>query len=649
MGIFVYAGLYLLALAPGLPVGFVLFGRRHAAGWVVGAALGYFFTAIALWAVIASGHPSAIAFVLAWAAVTAIAWAAVRPATAPIVAVPAWTRRDTAALLVTLLLVPAIVGPPFAKLGATDADGNRYYRAYFTADFVWHMAVTAEIKKFAMPPRNMFMPHRPLHYYWAYFLLPGSAAGAGPRALANVETDLVANAIGTAFLLTASIFIVAWMAIPRAWPVAAAVALAVTASSAEGLVAVISILRRGGPMMPALRDLNIDAISNWWFGGLRVDGLVRCFWWVPQHSMAYVLGLGALSIAASAGSAAPLAACAIAGLCLAGSIAFNPFVGALFAVAWGAAALIDAVRSPEPLARIARCSTAAVPAAAGLAWCLVNQMTGGAHGMLQFGLLGNARHSPIFNLLLSLGPALILAGVGFVAACRLGRARSLTSAALLIVLSLCVMHLVVLTGDLSWVGFRAGQLVLITVPGLIAAGLSGAGAWKRVAIVAVVAAVCLGLPTTIVDVYNAQDIGNLSEGPGFPWTQVVDRQQAAALDWLRRATRATDTVQLDAIARDETTWSIIPSFAERRQAAGTPRTLVEDPEYQERSERVRTMYATGSAREAWEIARALRVDYVWIDEVERAAYASGMAKFETSPQYFVPAFRNARVAIYRVK
>ena len=74
-----------------------------------------------------------------------------------------------------------------------------------------------------------------------------------------------------------------------------------------------------------------------------------------------------------------------------------------------------------------------------------------------------------------------------------------------------------------------------------------------------------------------------------------------------------------------------------------------DPEYQERSERVRAMYATPSAKEAWNIAHALRIDYVWIDEIERAAYASGIPKFETSPAYFAPAFRNERIAIYRVQ
>src|SRR5206468_1180298 len=145
----------------------------------------------------------------------------------------------------------------------------------------------------------------------------------------------------------------------------------------------------------------------------------------------------------------------------------------------------------------------------------------------------------------------------------------------------------------------------------------------------------------------AQDITNLSPGPGFPWTQVLDTPHAEAVDWLRRATLATDTVQLDAVARGQTTWSLIPSFAERRMAAGIPRTLVDDPEYHARSERVRQMYETDAASDAWKIARSLRIDYVWVDEVERAAYPGGIAKFNRAPEYFAPAYQNSAVAIYR--
>src|SRR5205085_5650781 len=224
-----------------------------------------------------------------------------------------------------------------------------------------------------------------------------------------------------------------------------------------------------------------------------------------------------------AGAAWPLGVFVLAGLCLAGSIAFNPFVGALFAIVWGLSVMFEAVRTAKPVTALSRAAIAAVPAAAALAWCLANQMTGNAQGMLKIGLLGNARNAPLLNLLLSLGPALVPAVIGVILAAQARRARALVAPSLLLVTSLCVMHLLVLAGDDSWVGFRAGQMILAGAPGLIAAGLAATGGRKIVATSVVALAMCVGLPTTAIDVYNAQDITNLSEGPGFPWTQVLDR------------------------------------------------------------------------------------------------------------------------------
>jgi len=648
LGGLAYGAIYLAALVPGLPIGFRVFGRRHAAGWIVGAALGYFLTALALWAAIALGLPSVLTFVAAWIVLALVAFLAVRRGGAPLIALEPWTRRDTGALLLVLLLVPAIAGVPFARLGAKDAEGNRYYRAYFTADFVWHMAVTAEMKKFAMPPRNMFMPQRPLHYYWAYYLLPAAVAGTQTGPLADVENDLKVNALGTALLFVASIFVAAWAAVPRAAAVGWGVALAIVASSAEGAVALWRILRRGAPL-GALRDLNVDAVSNWWFGGLRVDGLPRCFWWVPQHTSAYILGLGAIAMAAAGGSAAPLEAHVIAGLALAGSVAFNPFVGAMFTVAWGLAMTVDAFRSRDRVfGRILRCAAAAGPVALALAWSVWNQMPGSAPSLVEFGLRGGAGHAPVWNLLLSLGPALVPAALGVALVRRVRGRASIVPAAVLAIVALLVMHLVRLQVDDSWVGFRGGQIFLAAVPALIACALAADG-WRRVGTAVVLAAFLVGTPTTIVDVYNAQDISNLSPGPGFPWTQVLDRPHVEALTWLKRATPADAVVQADPTSRGETTWTIVSSFGERRMAASLPRTLVKEPEYAQRSESVRRMYATSDAREASAIAHSLRIDYIWVDEVERRAYPAGAAKFDASPELFAPAFRNSEVTIYRVQ
>jgi hypothetical protein len=62
--------------------------------------------------------------------------------------------RDTRALAAIWVETLMLAVLPFARVGASDSSGNRYYRAYFTADFVWHAALTSELDKFSAPPRN---------------------------------------------------------------------------------------------------------------------------------------------------------------------------------------------------------------------------------------------------------------------------------------------------------------------------------------------------------------------------------------------------------------------------------------------------------------------------------------------------------------
>ena len=66
----IYVLLFALAAAAGLPIGFAIFGRRHAAGWVAGGLIGYGLTQLALWAVIVTGLASTTTFLLAWGILT---------------------------------------------------------------------------------------------------------------------------------------------------------------------------------------------------------------------------------------------------------------------------------------------------------------------------------------------------------------------------------------------------------------------------------------------------------------------------------------------------------------------------------------------------------------------------------------------------
>jgi hypothetical protein len=642
-GAWMYLLIYLLALVPGVPIGFALFGRHHAGGWIAAAVIGYALTAFAMWAPIAGHIPSLLTFVMSWAVVSALAWFACRWIGTPSITLPPWTSAGSTALLAVLVLTLAVATPPFAHVGRTDAEGNKYYRAYFTADFVWHTALTSELAKFSMPPRNPYLGRQPIHYYWTYYLLPAVASQVGPSPVRDVQLCLKMNALMTGLLLMSSVFLAAWTVAGRAVASAIASSLGLLASSAEGIYQTLKLWQRGVPLSE-LRNWNIDAVTAWPpLGGHRIDGLQRCLWYVPQHSMAYALGIIALAGAATAGPSTSLSAIALSGVALGCSVAFNPLVGGIFALAYGLSIGVAGWKEPRLVLRHA---AAAVPVVAALIWCASNQMVEGAGGFLQFGFLGASRQQPIFTLFLSLGPILFTGIAGLVAARGTSFAPALPYAVLAF-LSLLLMYFVRLSVDHAWMALRAGQMMIVALAALTARFIAASTTASRrlaAAVVVLLALIC-GTPTTIIDEYNAQDIHNLAMGPGFPWTIVVTPQQQRAYGWIRNNTPPGAIVQMDARSRERSTWSNIPSFAGRRMAGGLPISLLNIPEYAERSDRIRAMYSTGNPVEAAEIARSLHVDYVYVDEVERRAYPDGV-RFESSGA-FQKVFEEGPVAVYR--
>ncbi len=310
-----------------------MFGSTPA-GLIAGALIGYGITALCIWLPIATGYPSTTAFVIVWTVAVASTWLLVARG-APLIALPEWTPSTTAALCGVALLVPILTASPFLHIGDVDAEGNKRYRAYFTADFVWHEALTAELARFSSPPRNPYMASRPLNYYWAYYLLPAAATSTS-RGSPPIEQFLAINALCTGVLLVSSMFLCAWAALPRAWPTAIGVALTIVAASAEGLYALVRLARRGAPLS-GVRDLNIDAISSHWFSALSIDGIPRSIWWNPQHSTACALGLVALVVAARGGTRMTWRAAASAGLALGFALIMSPFPGGAMILVYGLA------------------------------------------------------------------------------------------------------------------------------------------------------------------------------------------------------------------------------------------------------------------------------------------------------------------------
>jgi hypothetical protein len=640
-----YLPFWAAAALPGVPVGLRVFGR-HAAGWVAGAAASYAVTCLVLWAVVAAGAASAPAFAAAWAIECAALYALAQALPRDAVRLRAWTPRDTAALSAVLLLVPVLMGAPYRNLGASDGEGRKYYRAYFTADFVWHMALTAELGRFQIPPRNPYMAHRDLHYYWTYFLVPAAVTSTVPGA--DVEASLKVNAQCTALLLLASFCLFAWTAGGRPAATALGVSLVVLASSAEGLAAAWDLWARGRPL-DALRDINVDAITAWWYNGLRIDGVHRTMLYTPQHGLSCALGLLGLLGAATAGARASRAVIATAGVLLGLAATLNPFLGAAFCAIYGLGVVSDAVLTRAPTRSLLSHWPAAVPPALAVGWGIVNAMGEGAGEALTIGWVGYARNAPARALLLGLGPVLLAALAGMLPD------RALPSAPVRMAmvglgLGLFLFYFVVLS-EKSWVGFRAGQIMLamLTVP--LARLFDRLMRWRtRAATLAVAASILVvGAPTTVADTRNAADIANLRMGPGFPWTLTVSAAQQDALRWIRANTAPEAVVQAEPMVRGRAHWSFIPTFAGRRTSSALPISLLPVPEYGERSRRVQRVFTATDMVAAHREARQLRIDYLWVDPEDRRAYPGVVERFEAAPDYFELRFRNAEVTVFRVR
>ena len=642
-----YLPFWAAAALPGVPLGRAAFGASPA-GWIVGLASGYAASCLLCWALIWSGAMSAAALVLGCAALAVGSGLAARAIRTPVVTLPAWTPRDSAALAAALLLVPALMAAPYRNLGRADASGTKYYRAYFTADFVWHAALAQEVGRFDMPPRNPYMASEPLHYYWTYFLVPASVAALGPSGVRDVEPVLKVNAVATASLLVASLFLLAWSAGAGAGAAALAVALVAIAASAEGLIAIVDLIRQGRPL-EVLRDTNVDAITAWKYNGLRIDGAHRTMLYTPQHGLACALGLLALVGAAFGASRASLPSIAATGVLLGLCATMNPFLGGAFSLIYGLAVLAHAAWSRLPPVALARHAVAAIPPVAALAWGTWNAMGEGAGEAIALGWSGHARNAPVVTLLMSLGPILVPALAGLWPSRRLPPMPLLIAASGLFV-GLSLLYFVVLS-EASWVGFRAGQILiaLLSIPlARLFGTLRDAG---RIGVAATLAAAILviGAPTVIADTRNAADIANLRQGPGFPWTLTVTPGQQEALRWVKARTPPRAVVQMDALARGRAHWSFIPTFAGRRMATGLPISLLPRPIYERRAVQVRSIFAMRDADAAHERARQLRIDYLWVDALDRQAHPQGTTRLADAGGYFERVFDNGEVQVYRVR
>ena len=218
-------------------------------------------------------------------------------------------------------------------------------------------------------------------------------------------------------------------------------------------------------------------------------------------------------------------------------------------------------------------------------------------------------------------------------------------------MSLGLLFFVTLSVEPIWIGWRAGQVLLVTCPGLVAMAIATLNreSGRLTTAVVVSTTALMGVPTTAIDYYNAQDTSNVEVGAGFRWTVVVSPGEQEALRWIELHTPSDALVQMSLGPRGRETWSLIPSFARRRMAAGLPISLLRTPDYEERAARADAVFAANDADEAWRLAHTLRLDYIYAGRVEQQAFSNAVRTFNSRPDLFERVFGNAEASVYRVR
>ena len=637
-------------MLPGALVARVLYREEpgaQIAALLIGGVWGYAISSLALLALWAVGFRSG-AILIAAPAVALLAAPVVRPLRGRF-QLPRFSRGDLLACLLLLLIVPLVVGRPFARVGADLPDG-RAYRAYFTADFVWRMAVVAEVSKGDVPPRNQFRAGEPLRYYWLPHLLPAVQHRVAPEG-ARLEQVLLINSLVLDLVFVAFLYALARQLVSSPAAAALGCAAAILFTSFEGAERIWTFWQQGNSL-DGLRYINIDAVTRWYYNSLPVDGLHRLLLYQPHHAMGYAAGVTALLCAAQARDPGNPAVVLWLGFLLACSMLLSSFGALMITVMTAVYLTLRLAAGRRLLAIVPLAFVGAAPLAAGTALALWLQYVDRSETLIVFGLNQAAANRLWQSLTLSFGPVLPLALIGL--AIGLWRRASDAAVFAVIVGVSCVFYFYVDVVDHQgvYVGWRAGHFTFIACAGLVGYALERLwrqGPWTRRTSAVVLAGLALAAaPTTVIDLYNTQDVTNRALGPGFRWTLVLSPDELEALDWIRRYTPPDALVQVEPVARSTFSWAYIPAFAERRMAAGLPISMVPLREYEAASERVRQVYAASDAATAHQRGRALGIGYLVVGPPEREAHPDFEKMLDKDPFHFRPVVRNGTMSIYQL-
>ena len=539
-------------------------------------------------------------------------------------------KSDYPGLAVIWLITLVIVAAPFWNVGRETPEGVAY-RAYFSADLMTHLSVVAELQKGEFPLQNPFYEGLFLGYYWLFFTFPAIAGS-----IAENQSVLLATYVAAGLLFAGLSYLLARGAGVSAFGSVVLTSVALVATSFEGALALLRLVWLGEPLS-LFMGLNVDAMSRWVFELASLDGLHRSVLYTPQHLFSYSLLL-ILFLLVLKGEPRGLASLLLCGGLL-GGMAGSSIVTAMLAGPWFIAVL--AWRSRGSLGAFLRDAAITI----GFALLFLTSF-------MALGFFRDAGEAIVFRQpsVAELLALLVLECGGLIAFVLLlasrGDRRTSTWPPLGLALFalLAVLCLDVQGYEGIWMAWRAGSVLLLALF-FLAVTL-----WRSLPVRWAIPIVAVASLTTILDVYNAQDITNFRPSAGaFRWTTLISKDEWEALRWTRENTPLKSIVQFDTRARDPGEWALIPAIAERRMAVGYPIFLLDLPKYRIRERRhVRPIFLEPDALEAHRKAVKSQINYLIVGRRELEIRGEGVRKFFEAPKLFRQVFSNDSVTIFQV-
>lgn len=564
-----------------------------------------------------------------------------------------WTLPDTdpadvVALTVLLLIVPIVVGLPFAHLGEITANGQDY-RMYFTSDYAWRRAVVTELAKGDVLPINPYFGGDPLHYYWMPHVL-SAVQYRFADGWATLDELLTVQSIWVDAMFVAFLYGMTRAFRVRPWAAAAGVTFAVLASSFEGLYAWWDFASHGAPLA-LVKTLNIDAVSRWIFQGIPIDGLQRVLFYQPHHAIGYVIGLIGLMAIALRTRAQDGVAFAIAGLCLGLSIAISSFAGLMVtagAALFEAASLLRAFSIRRALVHAI---AAAVPLGLAVGLVFALHYVDNSGSVVEIAVNHLAFHDFWWVTFLSCGPILVVGAMAIALNWQHPHGVGIFGA-LMIASTFFYFFINVRDHQDVYVGWRVGHFLFMSAAVVIGALIDDLPRLmlnlRRVAVAVIGLMFVGGVPTAAIDIYNTQDTTNHMEMPAGHATLRLTPDDLQIFDWIRHNTDPKAIFQIDPVARNPEHWAYLPAFGERRMAAGIPISMIPLAKYEKASAEIRLIYDEPPLL-AYERATRAHVNFIIVGPPERDTHPGVEDRFNSIPNLLAPVFKNGTISIYEVR